>query len=79
MADLTDPNTPSAGDTCPVCKVTITNNEVRFSTGQPGTRARLYARVCKYANNPKCINQDPDLIGEVLREDGYIEGENLKL
>ncbi|MEM9907087.1 MAG: hypothetical protein AAF921_18890 [Cyanobacteria bacterium P01_D01_bin.44] len=79
MTDLPNPAPQSAGETCPVCNVTIVNNEVRFSTGQPGTRARLYARVCKYVNKPECINQDPDLIGEVLREDGYIEGEDLKL
>ena len=78
MTDLTDSATQPERETCPVCGVTIVDNEVLFSTGRPGTRARLHARVCQYVNKPDCINQDPDLIGEVLREDGYIEGQDLK-
>jgi hypothetical protein len=52
---------------------------VKFSSGPVGTRARLYARVCQYTTRPDCINQDPDLIGEVLREDGYLAGEDIPL
>lgn len=58
---------------CPVCGVTIVNDVVKFSNGSSGTRARLYARVCQYAKNPECINQDMDRIGEVLQEDGFME------
>lgn len=56
---------------CPVCKVVIASNTVRFSNGSMGTHARLYARVCQYAKKPECINKDPELIGEITREDGY--------
>ncbi|MEM6256283.1 MAG: hypothetical protein AAF821_25500 [Cyanobacteria bacterium P01_D01_bin.156] len=66
-------NTPSQEQICPVCGVTITNDVVQFSNGSKGTRARLYARVCQYAKKPECINQDKELIGEVLQEDGFME------
>ena len=64
---------PSQEQVCPVCGVTIINDVVKFSNGSSGTRARLYARVCQYAKNPECINQDMDRIGEVLKEDGFME------
>ncbi|MEO0351619.1 MAG: hypothetical protein AAF282_16395 [Cyanobacteria bacterium P01_A01_bin.15] len=64
---------PSPTQTCSVCGVTIANDAVQFSNGSTGTRARLYARVCQYAKNPDCINQDKTLIGEVLQEDGFME------
>ncbi|HEY9640644.1 MAG TPA: hypothetical protein V6C57_09170 [Coleofasciculaceae cyanobacterium] len=47
---------------CPVCKVKIIKmiggDRVLFSAGPPGTRATLWAKVCQYAKNPSCINQD---------------------
>lgn len=60
-------------EVCPRCSVTIENgSKVVFSVGAPGTRARLYARVCEFAlkqdreaiangEEPKggCINADP--------------------
>lgn len=64
---------PSQEQTCPVCGVTIIDDVVQFSNGSKGTRARLYARVCQYAQKPECINQDKALIGEVLQEDGFME------
>lgn len=64
---------PSQEQTCPVCGVTIVEDTVQFSNGSKGTRARLYARVCQYAKKPECINQNKDLIGEVLQEDGFME------
>jgi hypothetical protein len=57
--------------TCSVCGVTISGRVVRFSNGSSGTHARLFARVCQYAKRAGCINQDPELIGEVKAEDGY--------
>ena len=70
--------TPSAGQVCPVCQVTIMpDGKVLFSSGSPGTRARLHARVCQYTQKPGCINQDADLIGEVRRNDTFESGENL--
>ena len=57
---------------CSVCKVKITDSDrVLFSNGTPGTRGRLWARVCQYANTAGCINQEQDLIGEVKKEDRY--------
>ena len=63
---------------CPICKISITEDgQVNFSTGNPGTRARLYARVCQFAQKSGCINQDADLIGELSRGDGFETGEEL--
>ncbi|NJN21695.1 MAG: hypothetical protein HC812_11595 [Leptolyngbya sp. RL_3_1] len=65
---------------CPVCGVSIAaNGQVNFSTGNPGTRARLYARVCQYTQQPGCINQDAELVGNITRTDGFERGEDIKL
>ncbi|MGM0455319.1 MAG: hypothetical protein ACQERW_04020 [Cyanobacteriota bacterium] len=46
--------------TCPVCKVQIQTlpmgDRVLFSFGPPGTRADLWNKVCKHAQNSQCIN-----------------------
>ena len=64
---------------CPVCQVSINQlGKVQFSSGQIGSRARLYARVCQYTNNPQCINDDPELIGEITTLDKYCSGDNLQ-
>ncbi|MEM9266571.1 MAG: hypothetical protein AAGA46_13705 [Cyanobacteria bacterium P01_F01_bin.13] len=65
--------TPYQEQTCPACEVTIANDVVQFANDSTGTRARLYARVCQYVKKPDCINQDKQLIGEVLQEDGFME------
>lgn len=48
--------------TCPVCKVKIIKlvggDRVLFSVGPPGTRLTLWNKVCQYAQNPACINQE---------------------
>lgn len=63
---------------CPVCNVSITSDgQVNFSSGAPGTRSRLYARVCQYTDNKACINQDAELVGEVSPSDRFEEGKNL--
>lgn len=57
---------------CPVCQVKIEDGaKVIFSCGPSGTRARLWARVCNFAQNPDCINQDEKLIGNVISNDYY--------
>lgn len=57
---------------CPVCGVEIENGaKVNFSYGPPGTRARLWARVCNYAQNSACINRDEAAIGNVASQDYY--------
>ncbi len=64
--------------TCPVCGVSITEDgQVNFSSGSPGSRARLFARVCTFNKQPGCINQKPELIGEITRADGFETGEDL--
>lgn len=55
--------TASNPQTCPVCGVKILvgmvgGDRVLFSVGPPGTRVKLYARVCRYAENAACINKD---------------------
>ncbi|MEB3309844.1 MAG: hypothetical protein VKJ02_06390 [Snowella sp.] len=64
--------TELAIETCPVCGVTIENGaKVVFSVGAPGTRAKLWARVCNFAKSPDCINQDESAIGAVQNSDYY--------
>ena len=59
---------------CPVCGVKIENGEkVLFSVGEPGTRSRLYARVCQFAKKPGCINKNEDKIGVIKNTDYYGE------
>lgn len=64
--------------TCSVCGVSITEDgQVNFANGNPGSRNRLYARVCQYTENPSCINQKSKLSGDITREDSFESGENL--
>ncbi|MGK7919485.1 MAG: hypothetical protein AB4080_05700 [Trichodesmium sp.] len=57
---------------CPVCQVKIVaGDQVLFSSGPPGTRAKLWARVCQYVKKQGCINQDPDAVGKVNPDDYY--------
>ena len=73
-----NPNNSQNLQICSVCGVSITEDgQVNFSNGKPGTRARLYARVCQYAQKPECINQELELIGEITRQDGFESGEDL--
>ena len=73
-------NHPENLQVCPICGVSITKEgQVNFSNGKPGTRARLYARVCKYTDKPGCINKEPELIGELTAQDGYKSGEDLSM
>lgn len=62
----------SQTQTCPVCKAQIVGNDkVIFSVGAPGTRSKLWARVCQYTNNRACINQDTDAMGDIKKTDYY--------
>ena len=61
-------------EVCPVCQVQIKDNrEVIFSTGKPGDRTKLWARVCQYVVGKRegCINQDSDQINPITSSDGY--------
>lgn len=42
---------------CGVCGVRIEGEVVHFSYGKPGTRDRLYARVCQYTSKEGCLNK----------------------
>ena len=57
--------------TCPACGVKVDGGVVHFSVGAPGSRAKLYARVCQFAKKAGCINTDPSEIGEIKESDGY--------
>ncbi|MEL6352357.1 MAG: hypothetical protein AAFR58_11355 [Cyanobacteria bacterium J06627_28] len=51
----------STTQTCPICGVDIKvgaagGDQVIFSTGPQGTRAKLWARVCQFNKKPGCIN-----------------------
>ncbi|MGF1479690.1 MAG: hypothetical protein ACFB4I_09385 [Cyanophyceae cyanobacterium] len=52
----------NAVEVCPVCGVKIVKmlggDKVLFSAGPPGDRAKLWTRVCSYAQKPGCINKD---------------------
>ncbi|MBP0017317.1 MAG: hypothetical protein J7647_07135 [Cyanobacteria bacterium SBLK] len=61
--------------TCPICHVAIAPDDtVYFASGNPGSRARLYARVCQYAKKPECINKDTNAIGPLSKADGFSTG-----
>lgn len=63
---------------CPICHVAIAPDDtVYFSSGNPGTRARLYARVCQYAKQSGCINKDTNAIGTLTKADGFSAGEEI--
>lgn len=60
---------------CSVCGVAIEGDLVKFSYGQPGSRERLYARVCQFIKKDvdkfsKCINKgvDPETL---TKDDRY--------
>ncbi|UBF27442.1 hypothetical protein K9N68_05705 [Kovacikia minuta CCNUW1] len=46
---------------CPICRVKIIKlvggDRVIFSSGPPGTRETLWQKVCKYTDQPGCINR----------------------
>lgn len=79
---------PGSRQRCPVCQVEIQGmtggqDLVHFSMGAPGTRAKLWARVCQYLRSPEqcgqCLNQDPGTRGSVTSTDYYAEAPELNL
>jgi hypothetical protein len=61
--------------TCPVCGVKILvgvvgGDRVLFTAGPPGTREKLWARVCRYTQKAGCINQQEGL-GSISKDDYY--------
>lgn len=54
--------TSSRTESCSVCSVKILvgvvgGDRVMFSAGPPGTRAKLYERVCRHVDKAGCINR----------------------
>jgi hypothetical protein len=79
---------PGSRQRCTLCQVEIqgmvgNKDLVHFSQGAPGSRAKLWARVCQYLRSPEqcsqCINQDTSLRGEVTSSDYYAEAPVLDL
>lgn len=75
-------SSPGSRRRCTLCEVEIQSlaggqDLVHFSLGAPGTRSKLWARVCQYLRTPEqcgqCLNQDPSLRGEVSNSDYYAE------
>jgi len=75
-------SSPGSRRRCTLCYVEIQSlaggqDLVHFSLGAPGTRSKLWARVCQYLRTPEqcgqCLNQDPSLRGEVSNSDYYAE------
>lgn len=73
---------PGARQRCSLCQVEIQGmvggkDLVHFSQGAPGSRAKLWARVCQYLRTPEqcgqCLNQDPALRGQLSSSDYYAE------
>ncbi|MFO7628876.1 MAG: hypothetical protein R6W06_05045 [Prochlorococcaceae cyanobacterium] len=73
---------PGSRQRCSLCQVEIQGmaggkDLVHFAMGAPGTRAKLWARVCQYLRTPEqcgqCLNQDPSQRGEVVNSDYYAE------
>lgn len=63
-------------ETCSVCGVKILTgivggDRVLFAAGPPGTRAKLWARVCQYTDKAGCINRDQAEAGSVQADDYY--------
>ena len=53
-------------------------DQVIFSQGSPGTRAKLWARVCQFVREPhRCLNQDAELRGQGEPDDFYGEPPSL--
>ncbi|MEB3165233.1 MAG: hypothetical protein VKO65_01040 [Cyanobacteriota bacterium] len=79
---------PGSRQRCSLCQVEIQGmtgggDLVHFSQGAPGTRAKLWARVCQYLRSPEqtgqCLNQDPALRGQVVGSDYYAEAPQVDL
>lgn len=59
------------------------NDLVHFSQGAPGTRAKLWARVCQFLRSDDkralCLNQDVSQRGTVVQSDYYDEAPVINL
>jgi len=79
---------PGSRQRCSLCQVEIQgvaggNDLVYFSHGGPGSRAKLWARVCQYLRSDEqkgqCLNQDPGAPGQVKPSDYFAEAPIIEL
>lgn len=53
----------------------MSNGVVQFANDNSGTRAQLYARVCKFTQNQACINRNHVAPGKMMLVDGFANGQ----
>ena len=79
---------PGSRQRCTLCQVEIQGmvggqDLAHFSQGAPGSRAKLWARVCQYLRSDdqkaQCLNQDARLRGSVQQSDYYAEAPVIEL
>jgi hypothetical protein len=69
MTELTAPFI----EECPRCGVLINGEKVHFAypPGKPGSKERLYERVCKFTKDTNCIN-NYHAQPEHISKEGYV-------
>lgn len=77
---------PGSRQQCSLCQVQIdagAQGLVHFSHGAPGSRAKLWARVCQFLSSDEqrrqCINQDPSMRGVVQASDDFAQAPAIEL
>jgi hypothetical protein len=85
---VTASSTPSEVQRCPLCQVEIEScpgrpDKVMFSQGTPGTRSKLWSRVCQFLKTTEqttaCINQDADRRGPQQLGDAFPDAPTIDL
>ncbi len=70
---MTKPIQDQTSSSCSVCNASImSNGVVQFANG---TRAQLYARVCKFTQNQACINRNQVNRRTIMVTDGFVNGQ----
>ena len=73
---------------CPICQVKIqaepgSADQVMFSRGTPGTRSKLWSRVCQFLRTEEqistCLNQDPHQRGTEQAGDAFPDAPTVDL
>lgn len=72
MSNRAEQTIPEGCQSCGVCGVKIDEkDQVHFAFGKPGSRERLYARVCQHVSDGKCINKDDSQLKPLTSMDVY--------
>ncbi len=73
---MTKPIHDETSSSCSVCGAHVMSNGlVQFANGNKGTRAQLYARVCKFTQNQECINRNQVNRRKIMVTDGFVNGQ----